>query len=121
MNKEEYDGQTQALQEQLQREVSRCHNALRKGSGQGFYTRSPEYSVIYRYVLLNLLFFTPADGAVGSFQRSADGGSGEAAVDVQSCEGLENAAFTNTTRYTNTRFSPSTTKQKYCRLYCLFP
>lgn len=28
MNKEEYDGQNQALQEQLQREVCQCHKSL---------------------------------------------------------------------------------------------
>lgn len=28
MNKEEYDGQKQALQEQLQREVCQCHKPL---------------------------------------------------------------------------------------------
>lgn len=58
MNKEEYDGQKQALQEQLQREVCQCHKPLlHRVFGRGFYMRSPlEYSVMYCYVLGNLGF-----------------------------------------------------------------
>lgn len=63
-----------------------------------------------------LLVFAPADGTVGSVQNPADGGSGEAAVAVQSCEGLENAAFTNTTRHVNACFSHTNTKQCYSLL-----
>lgn len=68
-----------------------------------------------------MLVFAPADGTVGSVQNPADGGSGEAAVAVQSREGLENAAFTNTTRHMNACFSHTNTKlilQAF--LWCLF-
>lgn len=58
-----------------------------------------------------LLVFAPADGTVGSVQNPADGGSGEAPLAVQSCEGLENAAFTNTTRQMNACFSHTNAKQ----------
>lgn len=58
-----------------------------------------------------LLAFAPADGTVGSVQNPADGGSGEAPLAVQSCEGLENAAFTNTTRQMNACFSHTNAKQ----------
>lgn len=60
--------------------------------------------------------FTPADGAVGSFQNPADGVSGDVTVDVQSCEGLKNTAFTNTTRYMNAYLSHNTTELSYCRV-----
>lgn len=60
--------------------------------------------------------FTPADGAVGSFQNPADGAAGDVTVEVQSCEGLKNTAFTNTTRSMNLCFSHSTTELSYCRV-----
>lgn len=59
--------------------------------------------------------FTPADGAVGSFQSPVDGAAGDVTVDVQSCEGLKNTAFTNT-RSVNACFSHSTTELSCCRV-----
>lgn len=62
------------------------------------------------------LLLTPADGAVGSFQNPADGVSGDVAVDVQSWEGREKTAFTNTTRSMKARFSHTNTELSSCRV-----
>lgn len=100
MDKEEHDGHKQALQEQLQREV-------RQGNRHLLYVKNSAKVLFVTYVAAPV--FTPADGAVGSFQSPADGAAGDVTVEVQSCKGLKNTAFTNTTRSMNACFSHNTT------------